>query len=147
MIETIGMTINEILIVSGLILVLLDIFIASDVPTLVAYLLFTFSFSRQIDMPILYQILFGILILVALVIFHYLIWRKVIESINDRFITPTKHIGGLDGFVGQEGVIKEVEGSNYIYINGELHQYRTDKEVHVGSRHVILKTESNKLIF
>ena len=139
------MTINEILIVSAIILILVDIFFASDFPTHLAYIILTFTIAKEIDMPILYQILFGILIWVALVVFHYTIWRKVIEKINDKLIAPSKHKGGLDGFIGKEGIIKEVEGEKYILINDEIHQFETDKEIIVGSKYKVLNIKSNKL--
>ena len=141
-----GMTINEILIVSAIILVFVDIFFASDVPTHLAYLMLTFTITKEIDVPILYQILFGILIWVALVVFHYSVWRKVIERINDKLIAPSNHIGGLDGFVGKEGVIKEVEGEKYIFINDEIHRFNTDKEIQIGNKYIVISIESNKLI-
>jgi len=143
--EILGMTINEILIVSAIILILVDIFFASDFPTHLAYIILTFTIAKEIDMPILYQILFGILIWVALVVFHYTIWRKVIEKINDKLIAPSKHKGGLDGFIGKEGIIKEVEGEKYILINDEIHQFETDKEIIVGSKYKVLNIKSNKL--
>jgi membrane protein implicated in regulation of membrane protease activity len=144
--EILGMTINEILIVSSIILILIDIFFNSDIPTHIAYILLTFTFAKEIDMPILYQILFGILIWVALVVFHYLVWRKVLEKINDKFIAPSKHIGGIEGFIGQEGIIKEIEGEKFIFINDELHQFKTDKEIKNGNKYKVLDTKSNKLI-
>jgi len=144
--EIFGMTINEILIVSAIILILVDIFFTSDFPTHLAYIILTFTIAKEIDMPILYQILFWVLIWFMLVIFHYTIWRKVIEKINDKFIAPRKHIGGLEGFIGQEGIIKEVEGERFIFINDELHQFETDKEIVVGNKYRILNTKSNKLL-
>ncbi|NQU32445.1 MAG: hypothetical protein HQ521_04355 [Bacteroidetes bacterium] len=144
--EIFGMTINEILIVSAIILILVDIFFASDFPTHLAYIILTFTIAKEIDMPILYQILFGILIWVALVIFHYTIWRKVIEKINDKLIAPSKHKGGLDGFIGKEGIIKEVEGEKYIFINDEIHQFETEKEIQIGNKYIVLNIKSNKLI-
>jgi len=146
MMEIFGMTINEILIVSAIILILVDIFFNSDIPTHIAYLILTFTFAKEIDMPILYQILFGILIWVALVVFHYLVWRKVVENINDKFIAPSKHKGGIEGFIGQEGIIKEIEGERFIFINDELHQFKTEKEIQIGNKYIVLNTKSNKLI-
>ena len=142
------MTINEILIVSAIILILVDIFFASDFPTHLAYIILTFTIAKEIDMPILYQILFGVLIWFALVIFHYTIWRKVIEKINDKFIAPRKHIGGLEGFIGKEGILKEVEGERFIFINDELHQFETetDKEITIGNKYKIINIKSNKLL-
>lgn len=146
--EIFGMTINEILIVSAIILILVDIFFASDFPTHLAYILLTFTIAKEIDMPILYQILFGVLIWFVLVVFHYTIWRKIIEKINDKFIAPRKHTGGIEGFIGKEGVIKEVEGEKFIFINGELYQFETEtnKEITIGNKYKILSTKSNKLL-
>lgn len=140
------MTINEILVVSALILILVDIFFNSDIPTQLAYIILTFLFAKEIDLPILYQVLFGILIWVALVVFHYLVWRKAIEKINDKFIAPSKHVGGLEGFIGQEGVIKEIEGKKFLFINDEVHQFETDKEIQIGNTYVVLNMRLNKLI-
>ncbi len=144
--EVFGMTINEILIVSAIILILIDILFASDFPTHLAYILLTFTFAKEIDMPMLYQILFGVIIWFALVVFHYTIWRKVIEKINDKFIAPRKHTGGIDGLIGKNGLIKEVEGEKFILVNDELHQFETDKEIVVGKKYKILNTKSNKLL-
>lgn len=144
--EIFGMTINEILIVLAILLIIVDIFFASDFPTHLAYIILTFTLAKTIDMPILYQILFGVLIWFALVVFHYTLWRKVIEKINDKLIAPTKHKSGIDVFIGEEGVIKEIEGKKYILINDEIHQFETDKEITIGSTYSVINTKSNKLI-
>ncbi|WP_291858102.1 NfeD family protein [Marinilabilia sp.] len=144
--EILGMTINEILIVSAIILILVDIFFASDFPTHLAYIIGTFAIAKEIDMPILYQILFGVLIWMVLVVFHYTIWRKIIEKINDKLVAPSKHIGGLEGFIGKEGIIKEVEGDKYIFINDEIYQFETEKEIAIGNKYIVLNVKSNKLI-
>ena len=146
--EILGMTINEILIVTAILLIVVDIFFASDVPTHIAYILLTFTFAKEINMPILYQILFGVLIWFALVVFHYTILRKVIEKINDKYISPRKHTGGIEGLVGKDGVIKEVEGKKFISINEELYQFENEssKEIVEGEKYNILGTKSNKLL-
>lgn len=143
--EILGMTINEVLVVTAIILILIDIFFASDFPTHLAYIIVTFTIAKEINMPVLYQILFGILIWVAIVIFHYTVWRKIIEKINDKLIAPSKHKGGLDGFIGMEGVVKEVEGEKYLFINDEIHQFESDKEIKVGNKYKVLNIKSNKL--
>ena len=144
--EIFGMSLSEILIVVAIILILVDIFFASDIPTHIAYVLLTLTFVKEIDTPILYQILFGLIIWSTLIVFHYLIWRKIIEKINDKIIAPTIHRGGFDGFVGKEGVVKEIDGKQLISINDELHQFETEKEVIIGKKYKILNTNSNKLI-
>lgn len=140
------MSINEFLLVSALILIVADIFFASDIPTHLAYILITFTITKEVNLHILYQLLIGILIWFALVVFHYFIWRKVIEKINDKFIAPNKHIGGLQGFIGQEGIIKEIEGVKFLYINDEIHHFETDKKIIIGNKYIVLNIKSNKLI-
>jgi len=144
--ELFDMTINEILIVSAIILIVIDIFFASDIPTHIAYIVLTITITKEINMPFLYQILFGVLIWFALVIFHYTLWRTVIERVNEKFIAPSKHIGGLEGFIGKEGLIKEIEGEKYIFINDEVYPFETNKEIIIGTKYRILETKSNILI-
>ncbi len=140
------MSINEILILSAIILILIDIFFVSDLPTLIAYIIITFTIAKEINLPILYQIAFGLLILFTLVVFHYKIWRTVLSKINDRFIAPTKHEGGLAGLIGKKGVIKEIEGKKFILINDEVHLFETEKDLKTGETYKITNVKSNKLI-
>ena len=140
------MSINETLIVISLILILIDIFFISDYSTHVAYILITFTISKEISKPILYQILFGIMIWFSLVVSHYLLWRKVLEHINDKIIAPTKHVGGFKSFIGKEGVIKEVEGKRFIKLDDEIHCFETSKNVKAGEIYKVISIKSNKLI-
>ena len=144
--ELLGMSINEILILSAIILILIDIFFVSDLPTLIAYFIITFTITKEINLPILYQIAIGLLILFALVVFHYKIWRTLLSKINDRFIAPTKHEGGLEGLIGKQGVIKEIDGKKFIIINDEVHLFETEKDPKVGDSYTILDIKSNKFI-
>lgn len=149
MTEIFGMSFNEILIVSAIILIVVDIFFASDIPTHIAYLILTFTIAKEIELALLYQILFGILIWFGLVIFHYTVWRKIIEKINDRLISPSHHKGGLEAFVGKTGVIKEIEGKKFVSINEELYKFKPledSKEFNNGQTVKIKSFESNTLI-
>lgn len=147
--ELFSMSFNEILIISALILILIDIFFASDIPTHIAYLILTFTIAKEIELALLYQILFGILIWFGLVIFHYTVWRKVLEKINDRFISPSHHKGGLDALIGKTGIIKEIDGKKFVSINEELYSFKPeiDSEEFTNGQIVEIKNyESNTLI-
>ncbi len=144
--ELFGMSINEILLVSALILLVIDIFFVSDIPTHIAWVLVTVTLAKEINVPILYQILLGVVIWFALVVFHYTLWRKVIEKINDKFIAPTKHQTGIQHLMGQKGVITNIDGKLLLLINEELHPFKTDKQVHEGEIYVVQSSESNYLI-
>lgn len=140
------MTLNEIFIIVAIILIVIDIFFASDIPTHIAYIIFTYLLAKEIELSILYQILFGVLIWFALVVIHYLIWKNIIEKINDRLIAPNKHKDGLDIFIGEKGLIKEIDGELFICIKDEILPFETNKQVKVGEKHEIIKTKSNTLI-
>ena len=149
MIEIFGMTFNEILIISAIILIIIDIFFASDIPTHIAYIILTFTIAKEIELALLYQILFGVLIWFGLVTFHYTIWRKVLEKINDRFISPSHHKGGLDGLIGKNGVIKEIGGKKFVSVNEELYRFKPQddsSEFTTGQIVEIKNYESNTLI-
>jgi len=149
MTEFFGMSFNEMLIISALILILIDIFFASDIPTHIAYLILTFTIAKEIELALLYQILLGVLIWFGLVIFHYTIWRKVLEKINDKFISPSHHKGGLDGLIGKNGVIKEIDGKKFVSVNEELYSFKpqdASEEFTKGQIVEVKNYESNTLI-
>jgi len=149
MTEIFGMSVNEVLIVSAFILILIDIFFASDIPTHLAYLILTFTIAKEIEAALLYQILLGVLIWFGLVIFHYTVWRKVLERINDRFISPNHHKGGLDALIGKTGTIKEIDGKKFVSVNEELYRFKPQnnaEEFANGQTVEIKDYESNTLI-
>ena len=144
-----GMSFNEILIVLAILLIVIDVFFASDVPTHLAYLILTFTIAKEIELALLYQILFGVLIWFGLVAFHYTVWRKIIEKINDRYISPSYHQGGLEALIGKNGMIKEVEGKQFVSINEELYRFKprdVSKEFTNGQIVEVESFESNTLI-
>ncbi|MCU4177313.1 NfeD family protein [Carboxylicivirga sp. N1Y90] len=145
-IQFLSMSLTEILLVLALILIVIDIFFASDIPTHIAWVLTTLAIVININVPLLYQVLIAVLIWFALVAFHYTLWRKVLEKINDTFIAPRKHTGGIQAFIGQKGIVTEVDGKLFVNIADELHQFESEKELTVGETYQIINTKSNKLI-
>ena len=140
------MSSTEILIVLALILILVDIFFVSDIPTLVAHILITVAIVKNINDYFLYQVLYGLIILFSLVIFHYFIWRKILEKINDRFISPRKHIDGYQGLIGKTGIIQDFDGKLVIVIGEEIFQFHSDISVNAGEMHIIKSINSSTVV-
>ena len=140
------MSSTEILLVLALILILIDIFFVSDVPTHIAHILITVAIVKNINDYLLYQVLYGLLILFSLVIFHYFIWRKILEEINDRFISPRKHIDGYQGLVGKTGIIQDFDGKLAILVGEEIFQFHSDSPVNVGEIHTIKSINSSTVV-
>ncbi len=134
------------LLVLALILILIDIFFVSDVPTHIAHVLITVAIVKNFNDHFLYQVLYGLLILFSLVIFHYFIWRKILEKINDRYISPRKHIDGYQGLIGKTGIIQDFDGKLAIVVGEEIFQFHSDSPVNVGEIHTIKSTNSSTVV-
>jgi membrane protein implicated in regulation of membrane protease activity len=140
------MSSTEMLLVLALILILIDIFFVSDVPTHIAHVLITVAIVKNFNDHFLYQVLYGLLILFSLVIFHYFIWRKILEKINDRYISPRKHIDGYQGLIGKTGIIQDFDGKLAIVVGEEIFQFHSDSPVNVGEIHTIKSTNSSTVV-
>jgi membrane protein implicated in regulation of membrane protease activity len=130
------MSINEYLLVSAAILIIID-FLFPIYLHFFAYGIISYVVITSIDMPIIYQVFFGILSYFILVIFHFVLWKKVIEKFIDTFIAPQKLTGGSEGLIGQFGLIKEVNGKLLFSIHEELHEFKSDFPVAVGKKYVV----------
>lgn len=140
------MSITEILLLIAVILILLDIVFLSDLPTIVAYVLVTIAIIKNFDIHFLYKIVFGIVLIASLVTFHYFFWREILEKINDRVISPRKHIGGGEGLIGQYGVVQEIDGRLVILVGDQVFKFRTTLDIKVGERHQIKAIDSTELV-
>lgn len=146
MIEIVGMGLTEIFIIISIILVLVDILFASDAPTFLAYILLSFAAAINIDAPLLYKVLFGIIILFGLVILHFVIWAKLIEKIHDKFIAPRKHNGGIHGLINKEGIVKVIEEKYFVSIDDELYPL-TNQNFKKNIKVKVKSIENNKPTF
>jgi membrane protein implicated in regulation of membrane protease activity len=140
------MDIYQILIIVGIILILVDIFFASDFPTIAAIIIFAFVIVMQIPVHFMYRILFGILISGALVLVHYFIWKRVVLAFVNRFVAPTKMKDSIEGLVGKKGVWKTVEGKQFVQIADELHPFVSDQAFTEGGTVIVKKIKDGILI-
>jgi membrane protein implicated in regulation of membrane protease activity len=118
-----GLTFEHTLLVLALLLLLTDVFFQSDVPTHIAYVLVAFVVAVTFDVHFLWQAVIGVLAWFALVGFHYLLWRKVLGRISDRF-APDTYRSGASGLVGQLGRVREVDGRRLVALQGDLWRFR-----------------------
>ncbi|MBO0321553.1 hypothetical protein J0X14_04520 [Muricauda sp. CAU 1633] len=137
-----------ILLFTVLILILVDIFLAYEVPTHVAYILLTVIIVLTLDGGPVHKILLGGLLWFGFLVFHYLVWRRLIEKIHDKIIAPQRHTGGIEGLIGKSGIVKEIGGTKFILVNEELYEFENtgNKDIITGNTYKIVNTSSNKLI-
>ena len=136
------MSLNEYLLVLAAILIVSDFIVPTSIQHYIAYGLIVYVGISMLDIPIIYQVLFGIISYFALVAFHFLLWKKVIERFVDTFVARRKHIGGSEGLTGKIGVIKEVNGRLLFSIHEELHEFKTDDSVKAGDKFMVIDGNS-----
>jgi|LFRM01.1.fsa_nt_gb membrane protein implicated in regulation of membrane protease activity len=135
------MTFEGYLIAIAFILIAVDIFVASDIPTHISYILFTYVLSKGLPIHFMYRILAGIVFWFLLIGFHYFIWKKLVTVFVNKFVAPEKKAAGIDALKGENGEIKEIEGKKLVKVNEELFPYQCDVELQPGSR---IKVVGNK---
>jgi membrane protein implicated in regulation of membrane protease activity len=140
------MSINEYLLVFAAILIIIDFVIPTNIPHFIAYGLIVYVGVSTIDIPIIYQVFFGIISYFILVILYLVFWRKVIEKFVDKFVAPKNHVGGSEGLIGKVGTIKEVNGKLFFYIYEELHEFKSDYPVQIGSKHIVKNVTSTVIV-
>lgn len=140
------MTFEGYLIVIAFILIATDIFVVSDIPTHISYILFTYVLCKDLPIHFMYKILAGIGIWFLLICFHYLIWKKFITVFVNKFIAPERKAAGIANLTGGKGEIKEIEGKLFVKINEELFPYQCDVELRKGSQVNIIGNKDGVLI-
>lgn len=128
-----GLSFEHTLLVLALLLMLTDVFFQSDVPTHIAYVLVAFVVAISFDVHFLWQAVIGVLAWFALVGFHYLLWRKVLTRLSDRF-APDRYRSGPSALVGQEGRVKDIDGRKMVSLHGDLWRFTCAEDPPDGAR-------------
>ena len=115
-----GLSLNQTVILIAIILVLIDIFVPSEIPTHIAYILLSGLVALNIDAHTLVRIVVALLAWFSLVAFHYFIWRSFVQKFVNQVIAPDRFKGGAEGVVGMVGVIRVIEGNVMVKVSGDL---------------------------
>ena len=140
------MSLNTFLILIGVILILVDIFFASDLPTFIALLLFTYVFFRILPFHLLYRIILTILFFAILLIVYIAAWRKVVSIVVDKWFAKDKYRAGASGFPGKTGIIKVVDDKKYAQIDGNLYALFEDYPLNNGDGFLVKELKDGKII-
>ena len=119
-----GLGLNETTILLAIILVVLDFFVPTDLPTHLAYILLSVLVAYDLPLHPLYRLLCGLLAWFLFVGFHYFVWRNVLSHFSNRFIAPTRYRAGPEGLVGLTGKVRELEGKQMLAAAGDLWSFQ-----------------------
>jgi membrane protein implicated in regulation of membrane protease activity len=115
-----GLSLNQTVVLIAIILVLIDIFVPSEIPTHIAYILLSGLVALNVDAHTLIRIVVALLAWFSLVAFHYFIWRTFVQKFVNQVIAPDRFKGGAEGLVGSRGVIRVIEGNVMVSVSGDL---------------------------
>lgn len=118
--EVWGLSLNQTVVIVVAILVVVDFFIPTDLPTHIGYVLLCVLVAVNVDAHILVKLLCALLAWFVFVAFHYWIWRGFAQRVVDRFIAPDRIKTGGDGLVGEKGEIRDLDGVIMVRVRGDL---------------------------
>ena len=128
-----GLTLPQTLLVLALLLVIVDIFFQTDIPTHIAYVLVSIALAYVVDVQILFRVLVGVLAWFALVWAHYTFWREFVSQLVNRVLAPTKYKVGGSGLVGSVGAVKDLGGKKMVSLQGDLWPYECSDDPGPGA--------------
>ncbi len=140
-----GLSLNQTVFLVAAILVVVDFFIPTDIPTHVAYVLLCALVAINVEAHILVKILCALLAWFALVAFHYLFWRTTVQKVVNNIIAPDQFSSGADGVVGSMGMIRIVDGNTMVRVKGDLWPCRGAKALADGTAVKIVSQTDGEL--
>lgn len=78
------MLMNEVIALIAILLILINLRFTSYFPTKIAYVLMSFSLVINIELDLVYKIVVGITIWLLFAVFHFLIWRHILNKVHSN---------------------------------------------------------------
>jgi membrane protein implicated in regulation of membrane protease activity len=140
-----ALTLNETLLIIALIGISVDFFLQLEFPTFVAYAALDWIALRSVELPWLVEIGLALLFGVALIAFHYAVWRKLLGRFANRVIAPDRYKSSADRVIGQTGVIRLIEGRVMVSVDGDLWPTTSDAPLSGGEQVRIAGRQGSEL--
>lgn len=140
-----GLSLRHMLILLAAILFLVDIFINSDIPTHVAYIILSYVIASLFPVHVLYQILFGIIAWFCLVFFHYAIWKTTIQKFVHTVVAPDRYKAGGEALIGKTGIIRDIDGKSLVQVDGDLRPFDCERQVETEEEVTIESVRGSRL--
>ncbi len=140
------MTLTGYLLLSGALLMLIDIFFHTDIPTYLAYLLFSYAFFSQLQFNILVNIIVTILFFFLLLLFHNFIWNNTVQWILDKFFSKDRYLAGVDGLAGSKGTVKVIRGKKLANIHNDLYKFLEENSLEEGDSFTVKEVIDGEIV-
>ena len=111
---------TETLLALALLLLILDVFLASEITTVIAYILVATALVQNLEISIIYQLIIGSSLFGILLLLHFVVWRKTLQNFMNTKVAPDIFVSGQERLIGKKGVIVTLDSSVMVRIEDEL---------------------------
>lgn len=111
---------TETLLALALLLLILDVFLASEITTVIAYILVATALVQNLEISIIYQLIIGSSLFGILLLLHFVVWRKTLQNFMNTKVAPDIFVSGQERLIGKKGVIVALDSSVMVRIEDEL---------------------------
>ena len=140
-----GLSLTPTILLIAAILIVIDFFIPSDIPTHIAYILICLLVLINVQAHFLIKIIFALLAWFSLVAFHYYVWRAIVQKFANNIIAPDRYRSSIDGIVGCHGTIREIDGNKMASVKGDLWPCRDAQTLEDGDSIIVISQNDGEL--
>ncbi len=130
----------------GIFLIVIDIFVKTDLPTFAAYLLFTFVVYRHLPGPVIVRLTVSVIVFFAFVFLYYFVWGKFKQMIVDKFFAKDVMKSGAEALVGEAGIIRVIDGIQSAQIHGDIYPLHEPVTFPDGTPFVVKHVENGMIV-
>ncbi len=136
---------SEFLLALGVTLLVLDFFVAGEIPSILAYVIFSYLVVDIFDVGLLYSAALGLVAFGLMLVFHFQVLRALSAVVVDKFVSPTKLASGDDSLVGQKGTITTVSGKRFVKVGDQLCHFEDESNLPDDTAVVVRGAKEGKL--
>ena len=135
------------LLLGALLLILIDLFFSSDLPTFIAFVLVTIWFYRRLPAwHILLRLSICVVVFFVLVFIYYFIWNKFKKHIIDKWFAKDLIRTGVDALVGETGTVRIIDGVQAAKIHGDLYSFVKPVSYADGTSFTVKAVENGMIV-
>jgi len=111
---------TETLLAIALLMIIIDVFLVTEITTVIAYILVATALVQNLDVSLIYQLVIGSALFGILLLLHFVVWRQTLQKYMNTQVAPDIFISGQDRLIGKKGVIVFTDSSVMVRIEDEL---------------------------
>ena len=130
----------------GIILILLDIFFLTDLPTVIAIILFSLAFYINLNYEPLINITLTIIFFFFVFFIYISFWKKLKLYIIDKWLAKDVYKAGVYNLPGRQGTIKLIEDKKVAIIDGDVYNLSEDYNISEGEKFTVKEVKDGKIV-